>query len=126
MIRLTNQSDPGSVREMPMRNEFSIKPKKREASKLLAPQNIKQEFQKYKVKFSSNDNESQDKTTPCFLITKNLLDVSLNTIEEQLNQQGIKPGEFSRDKSSVTNQETRLVRVLTKDENEAKKQSRMG
>ena len=35
MIKLTNQRDPGSVREMPMRNGFSIKPKNKEASKLL-------------------------------------------------------------------------------------------
>ena len=31
MIKLTNQRDPGSVREMPMRNGFSIKPKNKEA-----------------------------------------------------------------------------------------------
>ena len=45
MIKFTNQRDPGSVREMPMRNGISIKPKNKEASKLLTPQNIKQEFQ---------------------------------------------------------------------------------
>ena len=50
MIKLTNQRDPGSVRELPMRNGFSIKPKNKEATKLLTPQNIIQEFQKFKVK----------------------------------------------------------------------------
>ena len=58
MIKLTNQRDPGSVREMPMRNAFSIKPKNKEASKLLTPQNLIQEFQKYKVKVISNNNKS--------------------------------------------------------------------
>ena len=126
MIKLTNQRDPGSVREMPMRNGFSIKPKKKEASKLLTPQNIIQEFQKYKVKVNSNNNKSREKVTPCFVITKVLLDVSLNTIKQQLNERGIKSEKICRVKSSVTNQETRLVRVLTKDENQAKKQSQRG
>ena len=121
MIKLTNQRDPGSVREMPMRNGFSIEAKNKEASKLLTPQNIIQEFQKYKVKVNSNNNKSREKVTPCFVITKVLLDVSLNTIKEQLNEQGIKSEKIYRVKSSVTNQETRLVRVLTKDENQAKK-----
>ena len=89
MNKLTNQRDPGSVREMPMRNGFSIKPKNKKASKLLTPQNIKQEFQKYKVKVNSNNNKSREKITPCFVITKVSLDVILNTIEEQLNEQGI-------------------------------------
>ena len=35
MIKLTNQRDPGSVREMPRRNGFSIKPKNKEASNCL-------------------------------------------------------------------------------------------
>ena len=126
MIKLTNQRDPGSVREMPMRNGFSIKPKNKEASKLLTPQNIIQYFQKYKVKVNSYNNKSREKVTPCFVITKVLLDVSLNTIREQLNEQGIKSEKKFRVKSIVTNKETRLVRVLTKDENQAKKQSQMG
>ena len=121
MIKLTNQRDPVSVREMPMRNGFSIKPKNKEASKLLTPQNIIQEFQKYKVKFNSNNNKSREKVTPCFVITKVSLDLSLNTIKEQLDEQGIKSEKIFRLKSSVTNQETRLVRVPTKDENQAKK-----
>ena len=120
MIKLTNQRDPGSVREMPMRNGFSIKPKNKEASKLLTPQNIIQEFQNYKVKVNSNNNKSQEKVTPCFVITKVSLDVSLNKIKEQLNEQGVKSEKIFRFKSSVTNQETRLVRVLTKGENQAK------
>ena len=60
-IKPTNQRDPGSVREMPMRNGFSIKPKNKEASKLLTPENFIQEFQKYKVKVNSNNNKSQEK-----------------------------------------------------------------
>ena len=126
MMKFTNQRDPGSVRKMPMRNGFSIKPKIIEAFILLTPQNIKQEFQKYKVKVNSNNNKSRENTTPCFVITKGLLDVSLNTIEEQLYEQEIKSEKIFRVKSSVTNQESRLVRVLTKDENQAKKQSQMG
>ena len=126
MIKLTNQRDPGSVRETPMKNGFSIKPKNKEASKLLTPQNIIQEFQNYKVKVNSNNNKSREKVTPCFVITKVLLDVSLNTIKQQLNERGIKSEKICRVKSSVTNQETRLVRVLTKDENQPKKQSQMG
>ena len=121
MMRLTNQRDPGSVREVAMRNGFSIKPKNKEASKLLTPQNIKQQFQNYSVKVNSNTNRSRGNVTPCFVITKVSLDISLNTIEEQLNEQGIKSEKIFRVKSSVTNQETRLVRVLTKDENQAKK-----
>ena len=50
-----------------------------------------------------------------------MLDVSLNTIKEQLDEQGTKFEKVFRVKSSVTNQETRLVRVLTKDENQANK-----
>ena len=90
MIKFTNQRDPGSVREMPMRNGISIKPKNKEASKLLTPQNIKQEFQKHKVKVNSNNNKSREKITPGFVITKVSLDVRLNTIEEQLFEQRIK------------------------------------
>ena len=104
-----------------MRNGVSIKPKNKEASKLLTPPNIIQEFQKYKVKVNSNNNKSREKVTPCFVITKVLLDVSLNTIKEQLNEHGIKSETIFSVKSSVTNQETRLVRVLTKNENQAKK-----
>ena len=85
MIRLTNQRHPGSAKEMAMRNGFSIKPKIKEACKLLKPQNIKQEFQNYNVKVNSNNNKSREKVTPCIVITIVLLDVSLNTIEEQLN-----------------------------------------
>ena len=88
---------------------------------MLSPQNIIQGFQKYKVKVNSNNNKSREKVTPCFVITKVSLDVSLNTIKEQLNEQGIKSEKIFRVKSSVTNQETRLVRFLTKDENQAKK-----
>ena len=121
MIKLTNQRDPGSVREMPMKNGFSIKPKNKEASKLLTPQNIKQEFQKYNVKVNSYNNKNREKVTPCFVITKVSLDVSLNTIETQLNEQGIKSEKLFMVRSSVTNQETRLVSVLTKDESQAKK-----
>ena len=126
MIKLSNQRDLGSVREMPMRNGFSLKPKYKEASKLLSPQNIIQEFQKYKIKVNSNNNKSRKKVTPCYVITKVSLDVSLNTIKEQLNEQGIKFEKKFKVKSSVTNQGTRLVRVITKDENQAKKQSQMG
>ena len=63
MIKLTNQRHPGSVREMSMRNGFSIKPNNKEASKLLTPQNIILEFQKYKVKVNSNKNKSREKVT---------------------------------------------------------------
>ena len=126
MIKLTNQRDPGSVREMPIRNGFSVKLKNKEASKLLTSQNIIQEFQKYKVKVNSNNNKSREKVTPCFVITKVSLDVNLYTIKEQLYEQGFKSEKIFRVKSSVTNQETRLVRVLTKNENQAKKQSQMG
>ena len=122
MMRLTNQGEPGSVRQRPMRNGFSIKPKNKEASKLLKPQNIKQQFQNYNVKVNSNNNKSREKGTPCFVITKVSLDVSLNTIEEQLNEQGIKSEKLFRAKSSVTNQETRLVRVFTKTNTKQKKQ----
>ena len=52
---------------------------------------------------------------------KTLLDVSLNTIAEELNQQGIRPKNIFRYKSSVTNKKSRLVRVLSKDENQATK-----
>ena len=58
-----------------MRNGFSIKPENKEASKLLTPQNIKQQFQNYNVKIYSNNNKSREKVTPCFVITK----VSLET-----------------------------------------------
>ena len=119
MIKLTNQRDPVSVREMPMRNGFSIKPKNKEASKLLTPHIIIQEFQKYKVKVNSNNNKSREKVSPCFVITKVSLDVSLNTIKEQLDEQGLKSEKLFRVKSSFTNQETRLVRVLTKEKNQA-------
>ena len=104
MIKLTNQLYPGSVREMPLRNGFPIKPKNKEASKLVTPQIIKQEFQKYKVKVNSNNNKSRGKIIPCFVITKVLLDVSLNTIEQQLYEQGIKSEKSFRVKSSVTEQ----------------------
>ena len=96
--------------------------KTKEASKFLTPQNIKQQFQKYKVKVNSNNNNKiHEKLTPYFVITKISQDVSLNTIEEQLNEQRIKPERIVRVKSSVTNQETRLVRVLTKYKNSLKK-----
>ena len=124
MMRLTNQRDPGSVREMPMRNGFSIKPKNKEASKMLTPQSIKQEFQNYNIKVNSNNNKSREKITPCLVITKGSLEVHLNTIEEQLNEQGIKSEKIFRVKCSVTNQETRLVRVLTKDEYKQKSNHR--
>ena len=121
MNKLTKQREPGSVREMPMRNGVSIKPKNKEASKLLTTQNIIQEFQKKEVKINSNSNKSREKVTPCFVVTKVSLDVSLNTIKEQQDEQGIKSEKIFRVKSSVTNQETRLVTVLTKEENQAKK-----
>ena len=60
MIRLTHQRDSISVREIAMINGFYIKPKKREASKLLTPEKIKQEFQKCKVKVHSNNHNSQE------------------------------------------------------------------
>ena len=66
MIKLIHQRDPGSVREMPMRDGFSIKPKNKEASQLLTPQNIVQEFQMYKVKVNSNNNKSREKVIPFF------------------------------------------------------------
>ena len=53
------------------------------------------------------------------VITKISLDVSLNTIENQLNEQRIRPEKIFRIRNGVTNQEKRLVRVLTK--NQAKK-----
>ena len=56
---------------------------------MLTPQNIKQEFQKYRIKVNSNNNTSREKITPCFVFTKVSLDVSLDTIEEQLYEQGI-------------------------------------
>ena len=61
MMKFTNQRDPGSVREMPMRNGLSIKPKNKEASILLTPQNIKPEFQKYKVKVNSTTTKAGKK-----------------------------------------------------------------
>ena len=74
-----------------------------------------------KMQSKSNNNQCQEKVTPCFVITKVALDVGLKTIEEQLIKQGFKPEK--RVKSSVTNQETRLIRVLTKNENQRKKQT---
>ena len=88
---------------------------------MLTPPNIIQEFRKYKAIVNSNNNKSREKVTPCFVITKVSLDVSLNTIKEQLNEQGIKSEKKFRVKSSVSNQETRLVGFLTKDKNQAKK-----
>ena len=70
-IKLSKQRDPGSV-EMPMRNGFSIKLKNKEATKLLTPKNIIQEFQKYKVKDKSNNNKSREKIIPCFVILVSL------------------------------------------------------
>ena len=93
---------------------------------MLTPRNIKQQFQNYNVKVNSNNNQSREKVTPCFVMTKISLDVSLNTLEEQLSEHGIKLEKKIRVKSSATNQETRLVRGLTKDENQAKKLSQMG
>ena len=122
-MRLTNYRDPGCEREMPMRKGFSIKRKTKEAFKLLTPQIIKQEFQNYDAKVHSNNNKSQEKVTPCFVITKVSLDVSLNTIEEELYDDRFQPEKIFRVKSCVTNKETRLIRVLTKDEKQAKKQS---
>ena len=84
-----------------MRNGFSIKPKNQEASKLLTPQNIVQEFQMYKVKVNSNNNKSREKVIPHFVITKRSLDVSLNTIIEQLNEQGIKSEELLGSKAPL-------------------------
>ena len=108
------------MRELPMKMGFSIKPKDKEAFKMLTSKKIKQQFQKHKLKVNSNK-RSQENVTPCFVITKLLLDVSLNTSEEQINEQEFKSEKSFRVKSSVTNQETRLVRVLTtKDENQAK------
>ena len=103
MMKLTNQRDPGSVRETPRRNGFSISPKNKEASKLLTPRNIKQQFQNYSVKVNSNNNQRREKVTPCFVITKVSLDLSLKTLEEQLSEHGMKPEKIFRVKSSVTN-----------------------
>ena len=63
----------------------------------------------YKVKVNSNNDKSQEKVTPCFVITKVLLDVSLNSIEEQRKEQRAQSENIFRVKSSVTNPETRLV-----------------
>ena len=101
MIKLTNQRDSGSVREMPIRNGFSIKSKNKEASKLLTPQNIKTRVSKVQSKVNPNNNKSREKITPCFVITKNSLDVSLNTIEEQLYEQGIKSENYLGSKAAL-------------------------
>ena len=58
-IGLTNQGDLGSVEEA-NRRCASVKPKNKEASKLLTPQNFKQNFQIYKVKVHSNNIKSQE------------------------------------------------------------------
>ena len=72
------------------------------------------------MKVNSNNNKSREKITPGFVITKVSLDVRLNTIEDQLYEQRIKSEKIFRVKCNVTNQETRLVRALTKDKNQAK------
>ena len=90
---------------------------------MLTPQNIMHIFQIYKLKVNSNNNKRQEKAIPCFVVAKNLLDVSLNTIEQQLNQQGVKLEKNLRVNCSATNQETGLIKILTKYENKAKKQS---
>ena len=100
MIRLTNERDPDSVGEIPMRNGFNIKPKNKEASKFLKPQNIKQEFQKYEMKVNSN-NKSQEKQFHASQLQKNFLDVSLNKIEKQLNQQRIRPQKDFESKAAL-------------------------
>ena len=72
MIRFANQRDPGSVSEKPMRNGFSIKPKNKEASKSLTPQNIKQESKSTtKLKVHSKTTKANKNINPMLCINKN-------------------------------------------------------
>ena len=68
---------------------------------MLTPQRIIKDFQKYKVKFNSYNNKSREKVTPCLVITKVLLDVSLNTIKEQLNERESNLKKYSGSKAAL-------------------------
>ena len=93
---------------------------------MLTPKNIKQEFQKYKVKVNSNNNKCREKVNPCFLITKVSLDVSLNTIEKLLNEQGIKSEKIIWSKAALQTKKQDQLESLLKTKTKQKKQSQMG
>ena len=113
MIALTNCQNYGELRKSKNGKGFSIKPKTTDIAKTITPSKVTAAFPSSKVRLSTmTTNDSK----PSFVITNIDLDVQTDDIKTELLSQNIDAETVHRITSRATNNPTRLVRVFTSSE----------
>ena len=116
MIALTNYQNYGELRESKNGKGFSIKPKTTDIAKTITTSKVTAAFPTSKVRLSTlTTNDSK----PSFVI-KHHLDVQTDDIKTELLSQNIDAETVHIITSRATNNPTRLVRVFTSSEDNAR------
>ena len=122
--KITNTTNPGSLRELTNSPGFSLKPLSKEISKLITPEEIKKNLPNFEIKM--NINPTKKKPAPNFVIKNVPIEIDLETIKEELSEQNIKFKNLFRIKSQVYDSYTRLIRVFAENHETAEKAIKNG
>ena len=117
LIALTNCQNYGELRKSKNGKGYSIKPKTTDIAKTITPSKVTAAFPNSKVRLSTM---TTNNSKPSFVITNIDLDVQTDDIKTEIQSQHIDAETVHRITSRATNNPTRLVRVFTTSEANAR------